>query len=579
MDKLIELNDPRAGGAPLAVRAASPKRGCLMAMLPGLGSMLPNWAAEHIRGFDLHEEGIETEVHVTVLYGFKLQFDSNRLATLLETIKPPMMTLGRVSRFECAEYDVLKVDVKSPDLIKLNAKLAEQFSTDIVPSEYAYHPHLTIAYVKKGTCRDLDGNTDFENFEPSGLQMLYSLPEKKGRRVFNIGSKLVQAVDADPELLLRLLDEELVTRAMVIASEGEGQAVKSSEARFDFVSDSLVLSAARSTPTSVKATIKDDAGDVLLLKDIRSGNWDLPGGHKLEGETDYETLVREVKEETGLDLVEARFINSTPKAVFYEATVAGTRPAVTLSEEHTAFKWERPGRAKHDTAFWTGGFASHDAIRNEAQSTVEKAVSRLISLGEAHALAGRTNDEQFTEDAALILAAALAIAYATAAPKMGETARGADFSDVTTKAEEERYVKGRAGDLKGFPRDVQKRLEAERRRGKALGESDREIAQRIHGEGDSIREGAGRRLSETEAQAVYGHAALRAFKRAGFKTVFWVTVGDERVRPSHTECEKAGAVELGKPFPNGLHFPGDTEHGGLEETVNCRCWLEGGRKR
>ena len=166
-----------------AVLAATPKFGCLMAMCPSLDSELPNWAAAHIPADALAADGVEMEPHVTVLYGFALDFDSSKLAGLL---RRPDVRLGPVTRFECPEYDVLKVDVASKDLEELHAELAERFKDRITPSKWDYHPHLTIAYVKKGACRELDGNKDFEGRQVHVGQMLYSLPEKQGRRVFDV---------------------------------------------------------------------------------------------------------------------------------------------------------------------------------------------------------------------------------------------------------------------------------------------------------------------------------------------------------------------------------------------------------
>ena len=42
-----------------------------------------------------------------------------------------------------------------------------------------------------------------------------------------------------------------------------------------------------------------DGGEYLLLKHAE-GNWDFPKGHVEANETEYETALREVKEETGL---------------------------------------------------------------------------------------------------------------------------------------------------------------------------------------------------------------------------------------------------------------------------------------
>lgn len=43
--------------------------------------------------------------------------------------------------------------------------------------------------------------------------------------------------------------------------------------------------------------------DTVLLVKHKQGHWDFPKGHIEEGETEKETAIREVKEETNLDVV------------------------------------------------------------------------------------------------------------------------------------------------------------------------------------------------------------------------------------------------------------------------------------
>lgn len=50
------------------------------------------------------------------------------------------------------------------------------------------------------------------------------------------------------------------------------------------------------------AIIKDNQGRILLQKRSDYGDWGLPGGGMEAGEAIEETMIREVKEETGLDI-------------------------------------------------------------------------------------------------------------------------------------------------------------------------------------------------------------------------------------------------------------------------------------
>jgi 8-oxo-dGTP pyrophosphatase MutT (NUDIX family) len=60
--------------------------------------------------------------------------------------------------------------------------------------------------------------------------------------------------------------------------------------------------AVRLVPSAV-AVICNDAGDVLLTRRANNGLWCLPSGQMEPGESIADTVVREVAEETGLDVV------------------------------------------------------------------------------------------------------------------------------------------------------------------------------------------------------------------------------------------------------------------------------------
>ncbi len=91
--------------------------------------------------------GLETEAHITCLYGFHEQ-QPYRIFNKID-LKPCKYKLTGISIFSNPKYDVLKFDVSSTDLHALNKELCEKFEyTSSFPD---YHPHMTIAYLKSGT--------------------------------------------------------------------------------------------------------------------------------------------------------------------------------------------------------------------------------------------------------------------------------------------------------------------------------------------------------------------------------------------------------------------------------------------
>lgn len=80
---------------------------------------------------------------------------------------------------------------------------------------------------------------------------------------------------------------------------------------------------------------------VLLLKRSNymkkhAGEWDLPGGHIIEGEILEDGLLREVWEETGLKIKEPVKLHSRGRDTYYMADLPDTE--IKLSDEHTEHK-------------------------------------------------------------------------------------------------------------------------------------------------------------------------------------------------------------------------------------------------
>jgi HK97 family phage portal protein len=109
---------------------------------------------------ELAEEGRETEPHVTLKYGLHSD-DPTDVRDALVSEPPITLTLGNLSLFPATDnhpFDVLKLDVESEDMHRLNAKL--RASVEHTEKNPDYHPHATIAYLKPGMGQKYMGKCD-----------------------------------------------------------------------------------------------------------------------------------------------------------------------------------------------------------------------------------------------------------------------------------------------------------------------------------------------------------------------------------------------------------------------------------
>lgn len=149
---------------------------------PELAQEVESWGRVHIPEDILCKEegtqGREDYPHITVKYGINSE-DPEEAIELLKPEAPVKYKLGKVSLFknEDKPFDVVKVEIISPDLHRLNKKISENLKvTDTFPT---YKPHVTIAYVQKGKADGLEGNTDFQGLGAEALQLEFSSKNKE----------------------------------------------------------------------------------------------------------------------------------------------------------------------------------------------------------------------------------------------------------------------------------------------------------------------------------------------------------------------------------------------------------------
>jgi hypothetical protein len=164
--------------------------GCLLCRLPAVAdcARITAWAHENVGELDLAGDGYENDAHVTVLYGFTPDVRPEEVNEVVLRHAPEGvdLRLGAVGFFtNDPDYDVLKVSVESGGLQALHYSLCAAFSGRVQSDYPDYHPHLTLAYVKKGCCRHLEGNASLSGwafrcseftFSTPGMALNYKLP-------------------------------------------------------------------------------------------------------------------------------------------------------------------------------------------------------------------------------------------------------------------------------------------------------------------------------------------------------------------------------------------------------------------
>ena len=94
---------------------------------------------------------METETNVTIAACLDNDVDLNGIKKILLPIDDYSVMLTDISMFENEKYDVLKCNAASLNLYVTNKKILDKYPSHSDFKEY--HPHVTIAYLKKGKAK------------------------------------------------------------------------------------------------------------------------------------------------------------------------------------------------------------------------------------------------------------------------------------------------------------------------------------------------------------------------------------------------------------------------------------------
>lgn len=122
---------------------------------------------------NLFGDGFEDEPHVTIFYGLHSFDPAKKIIDIFEAYPRFELTLGKLSLFKEENYDVIKIDIESDDLVSLRKLImnsGEYFS--MIHPEYI--PHMTVAFVKSDMYDHLDGNPLFKGVKIMASTVTYS---------------------------------------------------------------------------------------------------------------------------------------------------------------------------------------------------------------------------------------------------------------------------------------------------------------------------------------------------------------------------------------------------------------------
>lgn len=145
--------------------------------------------------------GREQHPHITIKYGLVNSYTEDQMRQMLSKVTPFDVQVKGISLFEGDDrYDVVKFDIESPTLHKLH----EQFS--YLPnhdSHLEYHPHMTLAYVRRGMGNRFIKNSNKFARVPVNC-IVYS--DRGEKFYYNLKNSISEKVDSP---LIRKLESDI----------------------------------------------------------------------------------------------------------------------------------------------------------------------------------------------------------------------------------------------------------------------------------------------------------------------------------------------------------------------------------
>lgn len=145
-----------------------------------LSKKIQAWGKVTIPKEELTGVGLEDEIHSTILYGLKND-DPTEIKNLLRFVRPFDIRLGLITHFDTPEYDVLKIAVDSPALENMHYLFESKLDND--NSFPTFHPHVTIAYLKKGMAKKYIGSDIFRGETFRADHIVFSTKDNKKSKI------------------------------------------------------------------------------------------------------------------------------------------------------------------------------------------------------------------------------------------------------------------------------------------------------------------------------------------------------------------------------------------------------------